>query len=75
MMAKQRQRVIEGSMAEVRAPVKSYDEDKSYEVRLARPVEWPKGSRHFLIPEKKITITGKVAKAIEANIIEAYEAK
>lgn len=64
---------IEGIGPQIVAPA-SYDDNKYYEVTLASAVEYPLGSRRFLMPsDGYIELRGRVANAVVGHIRDARE--
>ena len=73
-LASQQPRVLMGSSSEVRVPVTSFEDGKTYDVKLKRPVEYPPNSMQFINPADRITVKGSVASAFGDAIDVAYEA-
>lgn len=64
---------IEGIGPAISVPP-SYDDGKYYEVKLTSAVEYPAGSRRFLMPsDGYIELRGRVANAVAGHISEARE--
>lgn len=64
---------IEGIGPQIVTP-SSYDDEKYYEVSLANGVEYPPGSRRFLMPsDGYIELRGRVANAVAGHIRNARE--
>jgi len=60
-------KAIEGTGDKVSAP--EYDDDMIYEVKLTAPVEYPPGSRSFLLPDHYVEVRGRALKKIDAALI------
>jgi hypothetical protein len=66
-------RKLMGSTSEVRVPVTTFEDDKMYDVKLKRSVEYPPNSMLFINPAQRITIKGSVASTFGDAIDVAYE--